>query len=77
MVQTANEVLIKGINWDLIKSEDIEKVMIAFADMHVREALKQASEKARKQFIPTGGNKGYYIVNKDSVLNAYSKKNIR
>lgn len=52
------------------------ELMRAFAELHRKEALKQASEKARKQYVPGPGG-GYYIVNKDSILNAYSKKNIR
>lgn len=53
------------------------KVGLEYAELHRQECLKQASEKAKKQFIPTGGNNGYFIVNKDSILNSYSKKNIR
>jgi hypothetical protein len=52
------------------------KVAKAYAELHRQEALKQASQKARKQHVCTGGA-SYYIVNKDSILNAYSKKNIR
>jgi neutral trehalase len=52
------------------------KVALVYAELHRKECLKQASEKARKQHVCTGGA-SYYIVNKDSILNAYSKKNIR
>jgi hypothetical protein len=48
-----------------------------FAELHRQEILNQASEKARKSFVPLPNGGGYYVVNKDSILNAYSKKNIR
>lgn len=53
-----------------------EELLCAYAELHRQECLKQAAQKARKQFIPAS-NGGYFIVNKDSILNAYSKKNIR
>ncbi len=61
---------------------DIVHMMIKFAKIHVQEALKQASEKARlhdkvnpndtsiKQF------KGF-IPDKDSILNSYPLTNIK
>lgn len=54
----------------------IKENLLGFAELHRQECLKQASQKARKQHVCTGGA-SYYIVNKDSILNAYSKKNIR
>lgn len=51
-------------------------IMQEFAEAHRQEALKQAAGKARTQHVVTRGA-DYYIVNKDSILNAYSKKNIR
>lgn len=58
------------------QEEDFMVIMREFAEMHRKEALTQAKEKARVQKItdPDGGT--YHIVNKDSVLNAYSKKHI-
>jgi hypothetical protein len=77
MVVTAEEFL-KSQNYpDSLSGGTLEQALKDFAELHRQECLKQASEKARKQFIPTGGNNGYFIVNKDSILNAYSKKNIR
>jgi hypothetical protein len=51
-------------------------VALAFAELHRKECLKQVAAKAQKSFVPSA-NGGYYIVNKDSILNAYSKKNIK
>lgn len=58
------------------QEQDFLVIMREFAEMHRKEALDQAKHKARAQKItdPDGGT--YHIVNKDSVLNAYSKKNI-
>ncbi len=47
-----------------------------FAEAHRQECLNQAAGKARTQHVVTRGA-DYYIVNKDSILNAYSKKNIK
>ena len=52
------------------------KAMRTAVELHREECLKQAAQKAKKQHVCTGGA-SYYIVNKDSILNAYSKKNIR
>ena len=57
----------------------VKKAMIEFAKMHVQEALKQASEKAEVEHElsnPYDPNSEYQIVNKDSILNAYSLENI-
>lgn len=58
------------------QEQDLLVIMSEFAETHRKEALKQASIKARVQHVVTGGA-DYYIVNKDSILNAYSKKNIK
>ena len=52
------------------------EMMIAFAKLHVEEALKQASEKAEIEtiydnpFNPSMGS--HEIVDKNSILDAYS-----
>jgi hypothetical protein len=58
--------------------------MIEFAKLHVQEALKEASEKVRQIEDPYAytGNTGSeypadYIVDKDSILNAYPLTNIK
>jgi len=58
------------------QTQEFHTIMIEFAEMHRKQALKEASEKARTQHVVTRGA-DYYIVNKDSILNAYSRKNIR
>ncbi len=59
-----------------MEDEYMMVVMREFAEMHRQEALENAKNKARTQHVVTRGA-DYYIVNKDSILNAYSKKNIR
>lgn len=57
---------------------NIEEFMIEFAQMHVTEALKQASEKAHHYHISTWKCGGVQPeVNKDSILNAYHLTNIK
>jgi hypothetical protein len=79
MIVSAEEFLLghRWYNGQLSQQEeqDFLTIMREFAEMHRKEALKQASNKARTQHVCTKGA-DYYIVNKDSVLNAYSKKNI-
>jgi len=62
----------------------ISECMIEFAKLHVQEALKEASEKVRQIEDPYAytGNTGSeypadYIVDKDSILNAYTLTNIK
>jgi hypothetical protein len=49
--------------------------MIEFAKLHVEAALTEASENA--DTIYRGYSFGDYIVDKDSILNAYSLENIK
>ena len=59
--------------------KNIEEFMIEFAKMHVQEALRLASEEAEVEHElsnPYDPNSGYEIVNKHSILNAYSLENI-
>lgn len=54
--------------------------MIEFAKLHVEAALKEASEKAETDYElgnPYDANSRYEIVNKNSILNAYSLENIK
>jgi hypothetical protein len=59
--------------------KEVAQMLLDFAELHRKECLSNAAQKAKKQFIPSPGSPGggYFIVNKDSILNAYSKKNIR
>ena len=54
--------------------QDITKVMIEFAKMHVTEALKQASEKAE---IENDWDNQKGNISKDSILTAYSLENVQ
>jgi hypothetical protein len=65
-------------------SDDCVVMMIEFAKLHVEAALKEASEKVRQIEDPYAytGNTGSeypadYIVDKDSILNAYPLTNIK
>jgi hypothetical protein len=53
---------------------NIEEFMIEFAQMHVTEALKQASKKALV-YADEGGYSEF--VDEDSILNAYPLTNIK
>ena len=68
---------------------NVTDMLIEFAKMHVQEALKQASEKAFVEYIDLNTDEIFDYtdvitdddvgvnVNKDSILNAYSLKNIK
>jgi hypothetical protein len=65
---------------------DIKTAMIEFAKLHVEKALKEASEKVvmydandidNPEEDETGMPYEYYIVDKNSILNAYSLTNIK
>ncbi len=66
-------------------AKKIKQAMIEFAEFHVREALKQASEEAytKSEMSYTGGMGGrdlyesIEIIDKDSILNAYPLENIK
>lgn len=57
-----------GLHHDEVTPERIKKYAIKFAQLHVAEALTQASENAETEeyIIP-----GVFYVNKESILNAY------
>ncbi len=84
MVPTVKEILTEAVPWEMFTemypetASKIEGAMLKACELHRQECLKQAADKAQKSFIPSSGKGGgYYVVNKDSILNAYSKKNIR
>jgi hypothetical protein len=65
-------------------SDDVQEAMIGFAKLHIQAALKEASEKAKQIEDPYAytGNTGSeypadYIIDKDSILNAYALENIK
>ena len=59
---------------------NVTDMLIEFAKMHVQEALRLASVEAEVEHElsnPYDPNSEYQIVNKDSILNAYSLENIK
>ena len=54
---------------------NVTDMLIEFAKLHVEQALKEASENA--DTIYRGDSFGDYIVDKDSILNAYPLENIK
>ena len=60
-------------------SKQVEEWMVEFTKMHVTEALKQASEKAIMSLEESSDDPydHYAIVDKDSILTAYSLDNIK
>jgi hypothetical protein len=59
---------------------NIEEFMIEFAKMHVTEALRIASEKAKIQYNYSGNTGSEFYdeyVDKDSILNAYPLDKIK
>ena len=85
MVPTIKEILNDWLDWDTFFKENpkiakgVEIAMLSACLQHREECLKQAAAKAKKSFVEDKNTKGggYYVVNNDSILNAYSKKNIR
>ena len=62
--------------------QDIKKMMIEFAKLHVIAALKEASEKATVtpidfEEISEGSFRPIWGVDDDSILNSYSLDNIK
>lgn len=69
---------------DKNRDKSNEDLLIEFTKLHVKAALKLASEKAKQIEDPYSytGNTGSeypadYIIDKDSILNAYPLKNIK
>lgn len=87
-IPTADEIIEKHYKED--KDEDgnkilylwsIKNAMIEFAKLHVKAALEAAAEKAECEDEGTFGRDGevheYYVVNKQSILTAYTDENIK
>jgi hypothetical protein len=74
-IPTAEKFFLLAENWGFAGKQVHEK-MIEFAKLHVKAALKEASEKATAgHSYPWTHNEPY--VDKDSILNAYSLDNIK
>lgn len=86
-MQTAIQKLNEGLDesgFQLSSGQQLrifERKMIEFAKLHVQQALKAASEKAEiatEYDNPFNLSMGHsYIVDRDSILNAYSLDNIK
>lgn len=58
-------------------SKEIHELMINFAKLHVKAALKEASEKALTKWASTDFYDNTKIVSKDSILKSYPLTNIK
>jgi hypothetical protein len=75
MIQNASEF---SINFTTGKESEttqeyISAMLIEFAKIHVTEALKKASEKAKVDIIPV---LKVYNINREEILESYSLENI-
>lgn len=59
--------------------QNYPEMMIEFAKLHIKTALKEASEKGEitHKYIMASDNEWETIVDKDSILNAYPFENIK
>lgn len=78
-IPTAKEYCIDKLNIsDEKEHEEASKVLIEFAKLHVKEALKQASEKAELDWFNGGCREcGSNEINRQSIINAYDLNNIK
>lgn len=76
---TAEEKLDSIEIWDgvFVHSHSARQAMIEFARLHVKAALKEASEKASTTYSEEPLLGEVYNINKDSILNAYPLENIK
>lgn len=56
---------------------DAEQRMIEFAKLHVKKALKEASEKAKTEYDCNNWNCCGESINKNSILNSYPLDKIK
>jgi hypothetical protein len=70
----------------VVPSSQLEQAMVDFAKIHVKQALKEASEKVimydandidDPELDESGMAYEYYIVDKESILNAYPLNKIK
>lgn len=59
---------------NIIDVQESAKKLIEFTELHVKEALKQASEKAEMNLIKYTDD---YEINRHSILTAYNLDNIK
>jgi hypothetical protein len=79
MIRTAEEFLKEYElgNTGKIDIEDAKEAIIEFAKLHVESALKEASENATTINKPKFKGDINYVVDGDSILNAYPLENIK
>lgn len=83
-METAEEIILKqGVTKSPISGIETylkgnaKSAMIEFAKLHVEAALKAASENAEAIAEPDYRGGEWYLVNKESILNAYPLENIK
>lgn len=78
-IPTAEEFVMRGHLWvgDDKDVDDLAKSHIEFAKLHVKAALKEASEKASTTYSEELLLGEVYNIDKDSILNAYPLENIK
>ena len=79
-IPTASELMDANNGHDYTHYEEIEQLLIKFAQMHVTAALEAAARKAdvvQDWSGNTGSEYVDYIVHKPSILNAYPLQNIK
>jgi hypothetical protein len=77
---TAEEILQKHVPNRYTKENSWKNAMIEFAKLHVEQALKEASEKAKIKYEysgNTGSEYCYEYVDQNSILNSYPLTNIK
>ena len=78
--QAIHQVETYNKEYSTISINDAKEALIVFAKLHIKEALKQASEKVEcktKYKTLHGGEHDGIYVNKLSILNAYDLDNIK
>ena len=81
-IPTAEELINLTTSMDHPKSiglpyKDIRDLMIRFAKLHVKEALKFAATEATVETINKYSPEEQHVVNQDSILNSYFIENIK
>lgn len=81
-ILTAQEVLDSNLGFDefdqpIWTNKSVKRAMIEFAKQHVEAALKEASEKVKRYDEYLGSEEWERGIDKESILNAYPKENIR
>ena len=79
-IPTAEEFVANYKKQKYAKNEAPEFIenMIEFARLHVQAALEKASKEVKLEYMTLSNDMGYsYMINKNSILNAYPINNIK